>query len=143
MYKYLWFLIFFPDMIGSLCICTLKNENIIWWLDVRSRIHIKRGFGPQQEEKTQLIFIWVVHPKNPTQGALKISKIQVWKLSVGIFRPCNESSFTAKWTSSGFVLKFKICQNVSSLNIFTSKTNLLQSCRLDRIQSSQTIFHIL
>ena len=161
-----------------LCIA-LKNENIIWWLDVRSRIHIKstpartqlarpiltlgiirlfvmlyglesdyiflktpfvieswlvylwmqslfesklyksfRGgkistlsFGPQQRRtSSEETFFDLYLPKNPTQGSLKISKIQVWKLSIGIW-PCNESSMSNKFTS-----KF-----VSQLNNYMAK----------------------
>ena len=69
------------------------------------------SFGPQQRRtSSEETFFDLYLPKNPTQGSLKISKIQVWKLSIGIW-PCNESSMSNKFTS-----KF-----VSQLNNYMAK----------------------
>ena len=56
-----------------------------------------------------------VHPKNPTRGALKRSKIQVWKLSIGI-RPQHTAytMFSGKFwfwkRNPGWQLEKRICQ---------------------------------
>ena len=82
-------------VVVQLYYATLKNENIIWWLDVRSRIHIRqelrRVLGHNKERKL-LIFIWDSSrtPQKSDPGGLeKIQnssvKIEHWNSCITMF----------------------------------------------------------
>ena len=81
-------------MVVQLYYATLKNENIIWWLDVRSRIHIRqelrRVFGPQQGEKTSDLYLGSRTPQKSDPGGLEniqnsSVKIEHWNSCITMF----------------------------------------------------------